>query len=734
MTYLDPGARMPVNIEVRTRPQTFDPDALPDWKPQEQSTQGAASDLFDPEKLPQWAPQPAPTGPAPTGSQAAGLGIGESLTFGTAPMLEGLASAAGPEWNQSQAAHDFAPIVGAGKMIGNMLSGHPDEGVRDAYERGRQDAIARQKQASEQHPLAYGAGQLAGALMTPIPGIGGGATVAGRLGRAALAGGATGGLYSAGSATSEERPIGEIAGETAKGAGLGAAFGGAASGAIEGLSRAGSKALSIGRGARDIEAEAGRRVAGALQSDFEREGQKFTPEMIEAGNAAGTPRAIVDIGGERTRALARSAANTSPEARSALDEMTRTRFEQQSPRIAGFIRQITGGSNADDDMSALEQAARSANRPAYARAYAAGDKEVWSPELERLTAAPYVQHALSGAISEWKNYAVRDGYGAMNPPFRVENGGLIKQGGGGLRAYPNIQLWDYAARELQDRARSAPPGSEQAGLFNDLARSLKNELDSIVPEYGAARGTARTFFGAENALEAGQKFVMSNASIPEARRALAQMSPPERELFARGFASDLADRIERTGDRRNVINSIFVGSGVARQKIEMALGTNRARQVETLLRVESLVDEARKALGNSTTVRQLAESGLAGGGAVAAFEGIKEHEFNPSHILAAALVGGIARHGAKVIDERVARRVGEMLASNDPDVLQKGITIVTKSPVLFDAVRTATGAVARTATHKLGLPGAVGLGSMLLGGPEGHGASPDDILSDQAQQ
>ena len=732
MTYLDPGARMPVNIEVRTRPQTFDPESLPDWKPQ-QNAAPTGGEIFDPEKLEQWKPQPAPSGPAPTGSEAAGLGIGESLTFGTAPMLEGLASAAGPEWNQSQAGHDLAPIIGAGKMIGNMLSGHPDERVRDAYERGRKEALARQKQAGEQHPWAYGAGQLAGALMTPIPGLGGGATMVGRLGRAALAGGTAGGLYSAGSATSEERPIGEIATETAKGAGVGAAFGGLASGAIEGLGRAGAKALSIGRGARDVDQEAGRRVAAALQSDFEREGQKFTPEMVQAGNEAGIPRSIVDVGGERTRALARSAANTSPEARSALEEMTRTRFEQQSPRIAGYIRRITGGSNAGDDMAALEQAARTANRPAYARAYAAGDKEVWSPELERLTAAPYVQRALSGAVSKWKNYAVRDGYGAMNPPFRVENGGLIKQGGGGLKAYPNIQLWDYAARELQDRARSAPPGSQQASLYNDLARGLKNELDRIVPEYGAARGTARTFFGAENALEAGQKFVMSNASIPEARRALAQMSPAERELFARGFASDLADRIERTGDRRNVINSIFVGSGVARQKIEMALGTNRARQVETVLRVESLVDEARKALGNSTTARQIAESGLAGGGAVAAFEGIKEHEFNPSHIVAAALVGGVARHGAKVIDERVARRVGEMLASNDPDVLQKGITIVTKSPVLFDAVRTATGAVARTATHKLGLPGAVGLGSMLLGGPEHEGASAADLLSDQQQ-
>ena len=33
-----------------------------------------------------------------------------------------------------------------------------------------------------------------------------------------------------------------------------------------------------------------------------------------------------------------------------------------------------------------------------------------------------IQDALNGAMSKWKNYAVRDGFGAMNPPLRVHNG------------------------------------------------------------------------------------------------------------------------------------------------------------------------------------------------------------------------------------------------------------------------------------------------------------------------
>jgi hypothetical protein len=709
MTFLDPGARAPVDIQVRLRGgQGGDPfAALPDWQAPTQKAQDqapGAPPTGDPfQALPDWNPeaQQQPAARDIGTGEAVGRGAAEMLTFGLGPAAEGLAAAAGPEWNQSQAAHDFAPVVGAAKMLGNVFSSHPDKTVKEAYERGRKAAAEDQRLASEQHPLPFLAGQLGAAIALPIPGIGGGASVTGRLAQAASRGAVGGGALSAGQAVSEGQSPQDVALAGAEGAGTGALFGGAAGGALEGLGGLGSKVLGIARGVRDVETEASRRVASALQSDLARQGQPFTPEMSAAGAEAGTPQAIVDVGGERTRALARSAANTSPEARSALEEMTSARFAQQSPRVAGFIRNMTGGGNAADDAVAIENAAREANRPAYQRAYAAGDKQIWSPELERLTAAPYVQRALSGAISKWKNYAVRDGYGAMNPPFRIEGGGLIKTGGKGLPAYPNIQLWDYAARELQDKARAAPPGSQSAGLYNDLARQLKNELDSIVPEYGAARGTAKMFFGAENALEAGQKFVMSGMKIPDAIRGLQQFSPVERELFARGFASDLADKIERTNDRQNVINSVFLNNDDARKRIALALGPERAAKLEALLRVETVVDKARQALGNSTTARQLAEMGLAGGG-VAAFEGLKEHDVSIPHVIAGALIAGAAHRGVKLVDERVAARVGELLASTDPGALDKGIAIVRKSPVLFDALRAATGGVARVGAQDIG--------------------------------
>lgn len=664
-----------------------------------------------------------------SGAESAVKGIGNALTFGASPAIAGLAEASGiPSTATNPDEIDLnpvRPIVGAAKLLHGWLSDHPDPEVKSAYERGRLAQLNDEQLAQEQHPAAYIAGQLGGALLTPMGAAGGAATTAGKIGRSILAGTTGGGLYGAGDAVGHGQDLGTVAKEGAKGAVTGAAFGTAAGAGGHVIGQGFDKVASIARGTRDVDAEAGRRVVDALRSDMESQGPQMGRAEIDAANQAGTPRAIVDTGGERTRALARSSANTSPEGRQALTELTQNRFEDQAPRVAGFIRRVTGGVNADADNEILKTAARASNKPAYARAYAAGDRDIWSPELERLTGAPSVVQAMRAAVNKWKDWQIVDGFGAMNPGATHGAGGLIKfQARAGVPTFPNIQFWDYTARHLADKAEAARRAgkTQLAAQIGGLERLLKVELDKTVPAYGQARKGAAAFFGAEDALEAGQKFVMSNANINEARRAISKMSSAERELFARGFASDLADKIERTGDNRNVLNSVFLNNGPARQKINIALGAQRADQLEALLRAEHVIDEARKALGNSTTMRQMAEAGLAGGGAVAAFEGLKEHDFNPVHILTAALTFGAIRHGAKVVDSRVARRVGEMLASNDPSVLAKGAKIVASSPGYLDAIRRATAAGVRIGAYDIGpenaAAGAATLGQRILKGPD----------------
>jgi hypothetical protein len=782
-----------------------------------------------------------------SGLGAVGAGVANGLTFGAAPVIGGLAAAAGQPGQQvidqeAQAAPMMAagadvmggaaiaqPFIGAGRMIWNMLSSHPDPTIRQAYNEGRQAVLQSQQAAQQQHPWLYGAGQVAGGLAVPVGGELGAVSSMGRVGKSILSGAIGGGLYGAGDTASEGGGALDIAKSAAGGAVAGGALGGVLGGAIETGSGIAKKVTSVVRGHRDVDAEAGSRVLSNLHADAPQVTKVLADkEAISTGREAGTPIYPVDFGGENTRALLRSAANTSPSARNLINEKVGNRYRQQADRFAGFLgkfskaapekteplsvrlaakmREVAGVHNSAEDMAALKEAARKANAPAYRAAYNAGDKQIWSNELERLTAAPSIQHALRAAVSKWKDWQVADGFGAANPPIMVKNGLIDFGNGKGLSVFPNIQFWDYAARHIADAAEKArrSGASQEAARLGTLEKQLKTELDKLVPQYKTARQGAAKFFNAEDALEAGRSFARPSANIGEAKQALARMSPPERELFARGyasekadalerngsisnhgerqklamalgtkratvvqsisdkadmfkvfrnaenaseagkafvtapmenreaiavmgrmnaeerdqfssaFASELATQIEKSGYRSDVLNSLFVGSPRAVQRVRIALGPEGAKEFEALVRIEGIVNQARLSLGNSTTARQLHEMGAAGAGAgaVGLLESLKG-ALNPAYIIAGALVLG-GRAAAQRIDNNVALRVAEMLFSDNPSVAAKGYKVIAQDPVLRDALRRASDIGVRQIVNYL-RPSGVGAAALMAG-------------------
>jgi hypothetical protein len=97
------------------------------------------------------------------------------------------------------------------------------------------------------------------------------------------------------------------------------------------------------------------------------------------------------------------------------------------------------------------------------------------------------------------------------------------------------------------------------------------------------------------------------------------------------------------------------------------------------------MDTARKMLGNSTTARQLIMAGLAGG-TLGAAQG--DDLWSVLKGGAEGAAGGIgARKLVGLVDQRVARRVGEMLASNDTSVLTTGIRAIANSQQRLQALR-----------------------------------------------
>jgi hypothetical protein len=313
------------------------------------------------------------------------------------------------------------------------------------------------------------------------------------------------------------------------------------------------------------------------------------------------------------------------------------------------------------------------------------------------------------AAENGQTRAVADGFGGFNPGVEVTSDGRVtfNKGPTGVPTYPDLQFWDYTYRNLRDAGRAATVAGRgnEGGAITSVASALRNELDDMVPRFRAAREGAASFFGAQDALEAGQIFATSRMENAGAQRAVDRMNPAERQLFMRGYASQLINRINESGDNRNIAN-VFGNSPADRQRAVIALGPDRATELEAYVRAERILTASRNAVtGNSTTARQLAELGLAGGAYGAATGGDVTHP-TPAGVLAAALAYGALR-GKTAINQRVAQRVGEMLVSDDPTVLANGFQILGRDTGFLRALR-AFDTASATAAGNVTVPKMIG--------------------------
>lgn len=623
--------------------------------------------------------------------------------------------------------------VGAAKLLYEKLAGKndpnlsslitgesPKGGATQKYEEARDYVRDQARAAQEQYPGTYIAGNVGGAIASPISrlirapaALGPAASFADRMRQAIPYGVKTGATYGAVSGAGEGETLAERATNAAEGGVIGGAIGGAtppvAEGAIQ-LGRAATAPIrSAIRGIRDPEGEAARRAITALERDVAADPQaaaRLTPQEFTQNVQTGGPASLVDMGGETTKALARSSANTSPEGRAVLSQSINDRFEQQAPRMAEWFNNTFNYATPQAREQAIKNVAQNVYEPKYAQAYkAVASRDLWDKDLESLAQAPEVQRAIRTAMVNARNWAVRDG---LKPPvgaFVIDNSGtvprtVLKQTQAGNQYRPSLQLWDYVKRALD---RSGDPPSQ------DLARTLREHIDTLVPEYKAARAASQPtkfFEGAKNAYEAGQNFINKGQQYGvDAQKQIARMNPDERKLFQDGYTSAMVEKIERTPDRRNILNTI-AATPAARQEIETALGSQRWRQLEATLRVEGIMDLARPAVqGNSTTARQLMELGLAGG--AGGFEYMMNGD--PSAAMHAALIWGAAR-GQRGIDSRVARQVANLLTSNNPQAFQRGVQMVARNNQLLNQIRRVDGALSRIGIEQaprpaLSLPG-----------------------------
>lgn len=621
----------------------------------------------------------------------------------------------------------------ADQYLQNIGTGKASEAAGRAYTSTVEaERIARQLDEAN-NPVARATAEIGGSLAAPIGPLGrvvtagrGVVPAIGRAGEVGLKGAAIGAISGAGNADGglEERLSGAQGGAV-----LGGAVGAASrpvAGVVGAALRPVAGVVNAARGAVRPTAEAERRVEAAIARDAANRDLGLSGQQLDDALAAGKPVVAADVGGETTRALARSAANTSPEGRAALEEAAGQRFITQAGRLSETVGEQSGyrgGASGVEFRDAIAKAQSAASKPAYQRAYLEGDRGIWNPELERLASSPAVVAAMKAAATRGKDRAVLEGFGGFNPGVTVTDDGLVKfaTGKSGVPTYPNLQYWDYVKRELSDGASQAfrAGRTEEGSVLSNLAQRMRNSLDKEVPAYQYARKTYAVFEGADNAFEAGQKFVsqsLKGDALGQARKSLGQMTNAEKTLFREGFIADLKSKLASIPENQDVTKRIF-NSKASRDQIELALGKGGASKLEADIHVEKIMDRLRGAVkGNSTTARQQLEAAMAGGIGNSIYAG----DLSWSNFGSGALAGSALRAGAARIDTRVSRKVADILASDDPDRIRRLAQVAAQSPQYMSALRNLS---ARFAGSGGGQNAEVG--ARAFGGPAGAAAEED---------
>lgn len=659
--------------------------------------------------------------PETGGGEAFVTGLGRGATANFSDELAGAAKASGlPAW----APNLLRVPVGAGRVAVESITGKPGEAT-SAYDKTVKEQRDRAELLQKEHPYWMGAGEIGGSIAGMVALPGGGAIAQGtkfipRVGQAIKSGAQVGAEYGALAGAGEGTDLKERTIGAGTGAAAGAVGGGAGGVLGETIGAAGKLAYdrfgkpiaSIYRGLRNPEEEGMRRGAGAIMQGQENvaagKSAGLTPQEWVAAKQRGEPVMLADLGGETGRAVIRSAANTDPEARTIITSAAQDRFEGQGERAGQLIRGlVSGGADAFKRSEKLLEDYNKWRKPLYDKAYKAGDRPLWSPELERLAGIPAVEGAIKSAVTTGANRAGAEGYGGFNPGVKVTPDGqlLFGKSSTGAPTYPNLQFWDYAYRDLRDKASAAFRAGEKdhGSSLKTLADNLRVALDKAVPEYGTARGFAAQYFGGENALEAGANAVKFKGDWRELKAQVDKIKDKrERALFTEGYVSELAHRMENIPDRNDITKRIFQ-SAQDRKRIEAVIGPRSTGVLQSFLDRETVYDALRQSLGNSTTARQLIEAGLAGGGVGAYLGG-----GDPQSIAAgigAGLGGGSAgiasgvRHSLTgmahagagkligYVDRNTARKVAEFLVSDDPKKLLRGLELVNSSPQMQGALR-----------------------------------------------
>jgi hypothetical protein len=434
-------------------------------------------------------------------------------------------------------------------VINSRLRGEEplfNEPIGDTLAAGRDLAAANVRAQQEERPILSGVSQIGGALVpavgvakyaNKIPAIaraGKAVQESGRIAKASASAGVGAGYgaaYGAGAGTEGTRASG-----AAKGAGYGGAFGAvlpAAAGATKGVANTVRRAIG-GRSAEEVLAS---RMGDA------------TPEALMQRLFSASPSTtIADVGGDSLRALTRTVAKASPEARNIVADALETRALDAPARVSSQVaRRVSGVGDYFGSLDELAQARKQLSAPLYAKAYQEGaqiDREGLKPLL--------MDQRIVDAVNKAKaEYGVR-----AEAPVN------------------SLETLDGAKKVLDDIIGSAMQAGQRqkAASYLALKGQLVETLDSVSPSYAEARKVFGDFSSLQNAQERGLKF--DSLQPEEIRRAVSKMTPVEADAFRIGVRESLQRKVNAVADGADPAKRIF-GNQQKRNQLKAVFGDNR---------------------------------------------------------------------------------------------------------------------------------------------------------------
>jgi hypothetical protein len=425
--------------------------------------------------------------------------------------------------------------------------------------------------------------------------------------------------------------------------------------------------------ARDI-------AAGAANVSTTSKGQGLTIEQYAAAKERGEPVTIADIQGAKSQIAKAGETLPTDQRIQEINESLQQRFNDSSTRVGEQIDTAFGKPiDAFKSRKEADELARKVNKPAYEAAYAqpidyASDT---GQNIEGLIKERVPSSAVKAANDLMRLEGAPESKQIM---AHIEDNGTVK-----YETMPDVMQVDYITRALNDIAKKEEGAGAMGGItqkgraYQGLAKDLRENLRTAVPEYDTALNGAGKFIRGNNAHEEGLSFLdlisNKNADPKEVGSTLNNLekvyTPDEKRLFGEGIAADIKENPIKAA-------KLFANNDtVAMNRLKSAIGDDAFNQIDSSMRVNRIMALS-KEIGNPPKSSILSPQNLITGGIgaglyvpklIEAFPNIAKYGADPMALsaagaaFAAGLLGtGITNAGNKA----KASAILGMALSNDP--------------------------------------------------------------------